>query len=357
MPRSETPERPMRTTWVPVHPDLAPTRRSLRAQAPGRSLRPLLIGSAAAVVLAIVVVALVAGPMLARAGESDRTEQYASARAEAVSARDEASSARSDVAAAIATRTETAERMSTALAGAEGYADEAARSTAAQAVAAYADGLGRLELPSEPAAVPETATVETDEDLDRALTALDGAEAEADATIAAVGEARNRMTELDAEFSAALEAFRGSLLPRAEVILGENPDAVEDFRAAVASAAQSAADASDPVQLEQRLKEFASAVDALRADQHRAAIAIEQERLEQEQREAEERERQQTPVVPAPVPTPDPSPEPTPETSPEPTPEPEEPTPTPEDPTPETPAPETPAPDDPTPETPAPDAS
>lgn len=342
----------MRTTWVPVHPDLAPTRRSRRAQAPRRSPRLLLIGSAGAVVLAIVIVALVAWPMLAQAGESERAEQYASARAEVVSAQGEASSAIADAAGAIVTRTETAERMSAALSGAEGYADEAARTAAAQAVAAYADALGALELPAEPEPVVEAPTVDSDERLDRALAALDAAETQADERIAAVGDVRNRMAALDADFSAALESFRGSLPPRAEIILGENPDAVEDFRVAVASAAQSAADAADPAQLEQRLKEFASAVDALRADQHRAAVAIEQERLEQEQREAEERERQQAPQAPAPVPTPEPEPAPEPETSPEPTPEPEDPMP--ETPAPETPAPETPAPEDPTPETPAP---
>jgi hypothetical protein len=122
----------------------------------------------------------------------------------------------------------------------------------------------------------------------------------------------------------------------AEAILRENPDTTAELRDGVAAAAREIAETAEPATLAERLLAYPEAVEALRADQQRAAEEYDRERqeLEQQERERWERERQeqvpppqyQPPVVPEPEDTPPP----------EATPEPEEPDPE------TTPAPETP---------------
>ncbi|MDN3311616.1 hypothetical protein QWJ90_11805 [Microbacterium oryzae] len=297
----------------------------------------------ALVVAVLVVAALVVGSGRCGASEITRQTQYDNARAETAAAIDELSKARDETEALITSRIEDGKQLSAALDASEGYLEERARTGALAAVDGYVKGLGAVELPEPLESLPEESHVEDPERFAAALGALERVETEAVSGSEEVSAAGGQVESLDADLTVAFSVFRESLPPRAEAVAGENPDALEEFRTAVRDAAAAVAAAEDLSTLPDSLEGFRGAVDALRADQQRAAEAIEAERLEAERLEAErlealERERQQQVVPP---PAPQPVPEPVPE--PEPTPDPEvtpDPVPSPDDAPEETPAPE-----------------
>ncbi|QGU27489.1 hypothetical protein D7D94_07285 [Microbacterium oryzae] len=293
-------------------------------------LRIGLVAALALVVAVLVVAALVVGSGRSGASEISRHTQYDSARAETVGTVEEFSKARDETEALISSRIETGKQLSAALGASEGYLEEQARTDALAAVDGYVKGLSAVDLPEPLEALPVESDVEDPEEFATALGALERVKGDAATGAEALSAAAGKLDSLEASLRAALVGFRESLPPRAEVLAGENPDAVEEFRTAVNEAAAGIAADEDLSALPGSLEKFRAAVDALRGDQQRAAEAIEAERLEAQRIEAErlealERERQQQ-VVPPPVPQPLPEPEviPEPEATPDPVPLPDE---------------------------------
>lgn len=282
----------------------APRRRPT-----GRSL--ILAGAAAALVGAVATVAVVAS-QAPPSSPDDRPAFSALASAEAALAEAEQllEAANERVAEVRSAADADADRADALLLGLAGFSDEAARTTALAAVAAYRADSGEA-LPSEEPAPYERPDGElTADDVTAALDDVEARRERTDDLLGTAAAEESKLLTLHSTLIAARDAFLSTIPSYAEVVNAENPQAEVQFRSAVTAAAASVAapDAGDAA-----VQAYLAAVTALRADQARAVEAA-----------SGDDSPQPPPVEPAvPVPppaVPPPSPEPTPEPEPSPPP-------------------------------------
>jgi len=172
------------------------------------------------------------------------------------------------------------------------------------AVDAYRADLKGFALPEMPAAYAKAGVA--DDSLTDVAAAIDAAQLQLTAIDRASAEVRQVRTAIDerrAGFATAVATFAATFPAAAKTAIDEHPDAAQEFKDAVTSAADAVAGADLLTDAgAATLAAYRDAAVALAADQVRIERVWERERLEREERERQERERQrrQNPVVPNP---------------------------------------------------------